>query len=598
MEKGTTGEGSPDATHEKQYHTLERVSHANTKRINQPIMDEEPLAKMNEELPNRTPVSTMTNMTTSIPQTPNRVVKFQDLPYMGEMTLDNSKPRRGRKPKKADICHLIYKNYGTIFPGTPNPGSYLEKETKKTAAVDIHDSSANRNDVQHKIISSLLERRLTQENGRSKDMRRIEKPNRFSFPEERGNEPLRISIFDTILGSTQENSCRGAPSEIASSSTEVSDNSPDVSLENEMFTELPSNSGMMDDSSISASGIQESSDDPESDQPTDSHAIDPSFDDLRISSRGRPKKFPGNNDEEKDTFIKYISSKFDINNLGLAKKNFGINIAQSGGKIMLNQKYFISKLIRDFGLEDAKTMATPLEPNLKLTKVSRLDPEKLARIKAELKRAAEATLFQSVDVSMSSDVFQPWSSNRSQPPPSSDSALALPSIAVEYGSSVALSQSVTASSSTDMNSGSSTSIIRTSPNNCRSFELLLLQRLNKTVAPKKLASTTAIVTSEEWIASKNKKKQEMEEKESRKRLKKLGGGVNKKNKEIMVTSDSDSYILSEIDFADEDSSDYDREDFRQDMQREKKSDLEFEKTLGNCNNSDTHYQHTTPEIND
>lgn len=41
---------------------------------------------------------------------------YSDLPYMGEITLDNSKPRRGRKPKKADICHLIYKNYGTVFP--------------------------------------------------------------------------------------------------------------------------------------------------------------------------------------------------------------------------------------------------------------------------------------------------------------------------------------------------------------------------------------------------------------------------------------------------------------------------------------------------
>ena len=41
---------------------------------------------------------------------------YTDLPYMGEITLDNCKPRRGRKPKKADICHLIYKNYGTILP--------------------------------------------------------------------------------------------------------------------------------------------------------------------------------------------------------------------------------------------------------------------------------------------------------------------------------------------------------------------------------------------------------------------------------------------------------------------------------------------------
>lgn len=38
---------------------------------------------------------------------------------MGEMTLDNARPRRGRKPKKADICHLIYKNYGTTVVDEP-----------------------------------------------------------------------------------------------------------------------------------------------------------------------------------------------------------------------------------------------------------------------------------------------------------------------------------------------------------------------------------------------------------------------------------------------------------------------------------------------
>ncbi|XP_045617188.1 uncharacterized protein [Procambarus clarkii] len=35
----------------------------------------------------------------------------EHLPYMGEMVLD-TRPRRGRKPKKADITHLISKNYG------------------------------------------------------------------------------------------------------------------------------------------------------------------------------------------------------------------------------------------------------------------------------------------------------------------------------------------------------------------------------------------------------------------------------------------------------------------------------------------------------
>ncbi|XP_018793249.1 PREDICTED: uncharacterized protein LOC108971555 isoform X2 [Bactrocera latifrons] len=62
-----------------------------------------------------------------------RAINFADLPYMGEITLDNSKPRRGRKPKKADICHLIYKNYGTILPGTPNTPLCTSKLAKENA---------------------------------------------------------------------------------------------------------------------------------------------------------------------------------------------------------------------------------------------------------------------------------------------------------------------------------------------------------------------------------------------------------------------------------------------------------------------------------
>lgn len=66
-----------------------------------------------------------------IASTKRAAIKYADLPYMGEITLDNYKPRRGRKPKKADICHLIYKNYGTIIP--PNAGH----ETKPPAAPQI-----------------------------------------------------------------------------------------------------------------------------------------------------------------------------------------------------------------------------------------------------------------------------------------------------------------------------------------------------------------------------------------------------------------------------------------------------------------------------
>ncbi|KAI4462547.1 hypothetical protein MML48_4g00006293 [Holotrichia oblita] len=138
--------------------------------------------------------------------TSSRVVKYQDLPYMGEMTLDNSKPRRGRKPKKADICHLIYKNYGTIYPGTPNPKSLVDRETPKKAIEGkfrespIISESLHRSDVQNKIISSLLERRLTQESKRHREAL-ISSPisskaAQRSPSDPNQNEPLNLCIRD------------------------------------------------------------------------------------------------------------------------------------------------------------------------------------------------------------------------------------------------------------------------------------------------------------------------------------------------------------------------------------------------------------------
>lgn len=62
------------------------------------------------------PVPVAEPVVAEVAPTKRAAIKYADLPYMGEITLDNYKPRRGRKPKKADICHLIYKNYGTIIP--------------------------------------------------------------------------------------------------------------------------------------------------------------------------------------------------------------------------------------------------------------------------------------------------------------------------------------------------------------------------------------------------------------------------------------------------------------------------------------------------
>ncbi|XP_050540330.1 uncharacterized protein LOC126904959 isoform X2 [Daktulosphaira vitifoliae] len=65
------------------------------------------------------PVPSICTFKSKLPPEAQTSVRFDDLPYMGEMTLDNAKPRRGRKPKKADICHLIYKNYGTTVVEEP-----------------------------------------------------------------------------------------------------------------------------------------------------------------------------------------------------------------------------------------------------------------------------------------------------------------------------------------------------------------------------------------------------------------------------------------------------------------------------------------------
>uniref|UniRef100_A0A182MLY4 Uncharacterized protein n=1 Tax=Anopheles culicifacies TaxID=139723 RepID=A0A182MLY4_9DIPT len=116
-----------------------------------------------------------------------RIVSYTDLPYMGEITLENSKPRRGRKPKKADICHLIYKNYGTILPGTPSRELGLEKGVLTKGC--------------SKSVASLLERRLTSSDERKHlfagDKKPSEPTERSTTSERRKEEPLNLCVRDS-----------------------------------------------------------------------------------------------------------------------------------------------------------------------------------------------------------------------------------------------------------------------------------------------------------------------------------------------------------------------------------------------------------------
>lgn len=158
-----------------------------------------------------------------------RVVSYNDLPYMGEMTLDNSKPRRGRKPKKADICHLIYKNYGTILPGTPKD----MMENNEKLLLESAETS-KKTDVQSKIIGSLLEKRLTNENKRQSPAKE-KQPERNSVPTKIVDgklqaEPLNLCVrdrSDTLTVSSDDDtdslleSVRASPLMIAPSETDA-----------------------------------------------------------------------------------------------------------------------------------------------------------------------------------------------------------------------------------------------------------------------------------------------------------------------------------------------------------------------------------------
>lgn len=143
---------------------------------------------------NKADYSSNTIATASAAKKPNRVVSYNDLPYMGEMTLENSKPRRGRKPKKADICHLIYKNYGTVFPDQPVKAPETNQE--------VCPPETRKTNIQNKLISSLLEKRLTQQESNNncnvKSIRKSEKK-----AQTKTEEPLNLCMRDIYDGDIQ-----------------------------------------------------------------------------------------------------------------------------------------------------------------------------------------------------------------------------------------------------------------------------------------------------------------------------------------------------------------------------------------------------------
>ena len=106
------------------------------------------------------PAPKVRNIPIEVAPTSSRTQSLSDLPYMGEMTLENMKPRRGRKPKKADICHLIFKNYGTIVPGSQAPTS---STTSTTTANAKKTSEAAKKKAAQNLLAKLKQAEIKEE---------------------------------------------------------------------------------------------------------------------------------------------------------------------------------------------------------------------------------------------------------------------------------------------------------------------------------------------------------------------------------------------------------------------------------------------------
>ncbi|KAK2578072.1 hypothetical protein KPH14_002073 [Odynerus spinipes] len=75
-----------------------------------------------------------------------------------------------------------------------------------------------------------------------------------------------------------------------------------------------------------------------------------------------------NNEEEKCNLKKELMSCFDTKDLGKAKSILGIKIRREKGKIYLDQKSYIEKILSKYNMSDCKPVSTPFAVGTKLNR--------------------------------------------------------------------------------------------------------------------------------------------------------------------------------------------------------------------------------------
>ena len=70
--------------------------------------------------------------------------------------------------------------------------------------------------------------------------------------------------------------------------------------------------------------------------------------------------------EEVDKTKKFLSSSFDMKDMGDSEVILGIRIRKGNNGISISQSHYIEKILKKFNFESCSPVSTPIDPSLKL----------------------------------------------------------------------------------------------------------------------------------------------------------------------------------------------------------------------------------------
>ena len=74
----------------------------------------------------------------------------------------------------------------------------------------------------------------------------------------------------------------------------------------------------------------------------------------------------GTDQNQVDNTKKFLSSDFDMKDLGEAEVILGIRIKRENNSISISQSHYIEKILNKFNFKDCSPVSTPIDPSLKL----------------------------------------------------------------------------------------------------------------------------------------------------------------------------------------------------------------------------------------